>query len=106
MAMDSGSPPCSPQTPILSDGRVLRPRSTARRTSVLELAKLVWRSVNGLELPFRVVSDPPFEYDVQYRVPDVTKAKDRLGFVSEVTLEDAVDEVVHWCRREIEAGRL
>jgi nucleoside-diphosphate-sugar epimerase len=39
-------------------------------------------------------------------VPDVTKAKDRLGFVSEVTLEDAVDEVVGWCRQEIKAGRL
>jgi UDP-glucose 4-epimerase len=80
--------------------------STARQTSVLELAELVWRSVNGPDLPFRVVSDPPFEYDVQYRVPDVTKAKDRLGFVSEVTLEETVDEVVAWCRGEIEAGRL
>jgi len=80
--------------------------STARRTSVLELAELVWRSVNGPDLPFRVVSDPPFEYDVQYRVPDVAKAKDRLGFVTEVTLEEAVDEVVAWCRGEIEAGRL
>jgi UDP-glucose 4-epimerase len=80
--------------------------STARQTSVRELAELVWRSVNGPGLPFRVVSDPPFEYDVQHRVPDVTKAKDRLGFVAEVSLEEAVDEVVAWCRSEIEAGRL
>ncbi len=46
----------------------------------MELAELVWRSANGAKLPFKVVSDPPFEYDVQHRVPDVTKAKDRLGF--------------------------
>ncbi len=80
--------------------------STTRQTTVLELAELVWRSVNGDRLPFRVVNDPPFEYDVHYRVPDVTKAKERLGFVSEVTLEESVDEVVSWCRQEIEAGRL
>ncbi len=80
--------------------------STTRQTTVLELAELVWRSANGPDLPFRVISDRPFEYDVQYRVPDVAKAKDRLGFVSEVTLEETVDEVVTWCRQEIEAGRL
>jgi nucleoside-diphosphate-sugar epimerase len=80
--------------------------STSRQTTVLELAELVWRRANGPNLPFKFVSDPPFEYDVQYRVPDVTKAKNLLGFVSEVTLEEAVDEVVAWCGREIEAGRL
>ena len=32
-AIDSGSPPCSPHTPILSEGRVARPRVTPRRTS-------------------------------------------------------------------------
>jgi UDP-glucose 4-epimerase len=80
--------------------------STSRQTTVLELAELVWRSANGPDLPFKFVCDPPFEYDVQYRVPDVTKAKDLLGFVGEVTLEEAVDEVVAWCRQEIEAGRL
>jgi UDP-glucose 4-epimerase len=80
--------------------------STARQTSVLELAELVWRSVNGAGRPFQVVSDPPFEYDVQYRVPDVAKAKDRLGFVAQVSLEEAIDEVVAWCRGEIKAGRL
>lgn len=80
--------------------------STSQQTTVLELAELVWRRANGTNRPFKHVSDPPFEYDVQYRVPDVTKAKDLLGFVSEVTLQEAVDEVIAWCRQEIEAGRL
>lgn len=80
--------------------------STARRTSVLELAELVWRSVNGPARPFSVASDPPFEYDVATRVPDVSKARNRLGFAAEVPLEEAVDEVVAWCRQEIGAGRL
>jgi nucleoside-diphosphate-sugar epimerase len=80
--------------------------STNQQTTVLELAELVWRRVNGPNLPFKFVSDPPFEYDVQYRVPDVTKAKNLLGFATEVTLQEAVDEVVAWCGREIKAGRL
>jgi nucleoside-diphosphate-sugar epimerase len=80
--------------------------STTRQTTVLELAELVWRSANGPDVPFRFVNDPPFEYDVQHRVPDVTKARERLGFASEVTLEEAVNEVVEWCRQEIAAGRL
>lgn len=80
--------------------------STPRQTTVLELAELVWRKVHGPDLPFKVESDPPFEYDVRYRVPDVTKAKRLLGFSAEVDLEETVDEVVAWCRQEIEAGRL
>src|SRR5208337_2320052 len=39
--------------------------STATRTTVLELAELIWRKVHGDSKPFRYVSDPPFEYDVQ-----------------------------------------
>jgi nucleoside-diphosphate-sugar epimerase len=80
--------------------------STSRQTAVLELAELVWRSANGPKSKLNVVSDPPFEFDVQYRVPDVSKARNLLGFTTEVTLEEAVDEVVGWCRKEIETGRL
>ncbi len=80
--------------------------STTRQTTVRELAELVWRSVHGREVPFAVTCDPPFEYDVAYRVPDVTKAKSRLGFECRMTLEETVGEVVAWCRKEIDAGRL
>ena len=54
--------------------------STTRQTTVLELAELVWRTSTALTCRFSVVSDPPFEYDVQCRVPDVTKA--RSGWAS------------------------
>ena len=80
--------------------------STARQTTVLELAELVWRAVHGAARPFRHAVDAPFEYDVQQRVPDVSKAKRELGFEAAVTLEESVGEVVSWCRAEIEGGRL
>jgi UDP-glucose 4-epimerase len=73
--------------------------STARGTSVMELAGLIWRKIRGDE-PLRVVHDPPFEYDVQRRVPDVRKAKTLLGFEASTTLEDMLDEVIPWIREE------
>ncbi len=51
--------------------------STAESTTVLELAEMIWRKINGPSVPFRVVSDPAFEHDVQRRVPATDKAKRR-----------------------------
>lgn len=79
--------------------------STAKETTVLQLAEVVWREIHK-DKPFRFVVDPPFEYDVQKRIPDVSKAQRELGFTAEVSLEQAVQEVVAWCRTEIAAGRL
>jgi nucleoside-diphosphate-sugar epimerase len=80
--------------------------STARSTTILELAQLIWRMVHGPERPFAVVSDPPFEHDVQMRVPDVRKARRLLGFEATTPLETMLDEVVPWVRDELGAGRL
>ncbi len=56
--------------------------------------------------PFRYVSDPPFDHDVQLRVPDVRKAREVLGFEATTTLSDMLDEVIPWIRAELEAGRV
>jgi nucleoside-diphosphate-sugar epimerase len=80
--------------------------STARSTTVLELAESIWRKVHGPEREFRTVSDPPFEHDVQMRVPDVRKARELLGFEATTTLDEMLDEVIPWIRGEVEAGRL
>ena len=80
--------------------------STATSTTVLELADLIWWFVHGAERPFRWLSDPPFEHDVQMRVPDVRKARDVLGFEATTPLSAMLDEVVPWIRAELEAGRL
>ena len=80
--------------------------STASGTTVLELAELIWRKVHGPDRPFGHVSDPPFEHDVQMRVPDVSKARDVLGFEATTTLDEMLDEVIPWVRSEVDAGRL
>jgi UDP-glucose 4-epimerase len=80
--------------------------STASSTSVLELAECIWAKVNGPGRPFRYVSDPAFEHDVQLRVPDTRKAREVLGFEATTTLDAMLDEVIPWIRDEVEAGRL
>jgi len=80
--------------------------STARSTTVLELAECIWSKIHGPDRPFRYVSDPPFEHDVQLRVPDTRKATAILGFEATTSLEAMLDEVIPWIRGEVEAGRL
>ncbi len=80
--------------------------STAHSSTVLQLAELVWRKVRGAGFPFRYVSDPPFEYDVQRRVPATEKAKRILGFEATTSLDEMLDVVIPWIRDAISAGRI
>jgi UDP-glucose 4-epimerase len=80
--------------------------STAESTSVLELAEVIWRKIKGPDAPLRVVSDDPYEYDVQKRVPDVTKAAEVLGFEATTSLSTMLDEVIPWVTQAVADGRL
>jgi UDP-glucose 4-epimerase len=80
--------------------------STARSTTVLELAETIWRTINGPDRPFRHVSDPAFAYDVQRRVPDTRKAREVLGFEATTSLETMLDEVIPWVQAELSAGAI
>ncbi|HEY6569355.1 MAG TPA: NAD-dependent epimerase/dehydratase family protein [Candidatus Limnocylindrales bacterium] len=80
--------------------------STAASTTVLELAEAIWDEVHDGAKAFNYVSDPPFEHDVQLRVPDVRKARAVLGFEATTSLGTMLGEVVPWIRDELEAGRL
>jgi UDP-glucose 4-epimerase len=80
--------------------------STAVSTTVLELAELIWRKIKGPEVPFRYVSDPPFEHDVLRRVPDVSKARELLGFEATRGLDAMLDEVIPWVGQAMADGRI
>lgn len=77
--------------------------SSAVSTTVLELAQLIWQKING-DKPFRYISDPPYKYDVQKRIPSVEKAKNMLGFEAKFSLSDALDEIIPWIKKQIEIG--
>jgi UDP-glucose 4-epimerase len=77
--------------------------STPTSTTVLELAEKIWHRLRP-ETPFRYVSDPPLEHDVQRRVPSVVKAKELLGFEASTNLDEMLDEVVPWIQDAVRAG--
>lgn len=79
--------------------------STAQSTTVLQLAEKIWTRIN-IDKPFRYVSDPPFEHDVQKRVPATEKAGRMLGFTATTSLDGMLDEVVPWIENAIAQGAI
>lgn len=77
--------------------------STPVSTTVLELARAIWDKLNP-DLEFNFVSDRPFKYDVQKRVPSVEKAERLLNFKAETPLCDILDEVIPWIKEQIRLG--
>jgi UDP-glucose 4-epimerase len=80
--------------------------STPARTTVLELAELIWTKVHGQGTPFRYVSDAPYEYDVQERSPSTEKAATLLGFQAATPLGEILDEVIPWIREQIAVSQI
>ncbi|CAA9253448.1 MAG: UDP-glucose 4-epimerase [uncultured Acidimicrobiales bacterium] len=80
--------------------------STAASTTVLELAELIWRKIRGTDVPFRYVSEDPFEHDVQRRVPATDKAKRVLGFEATTPLDEILDEVIPWIEAAVADGTI
>jgi len=67
--------------------------------TVLELAERIWRKINP-DKNFSYVCDTPYEFDVQKRIPDTTKAKELLGFEAKVSVDESIDEVIEWTKKQ------
>ncbi|MCX7683201.1 MAG: GDP-mannose 4,6-dehydratase [Anaerolineae bacterium] len=70
-----------------------------RETSILELARLV-RELTGssseiVHVPYEQAYGPAFE-ETRRRVPDVTRAREVLGFEARTTLEEGLRRTVEW----------
>lgn len=79
--------------------------STARSTTVVELAELIWKKLKP-GVPFRYDSDKPFLYDVQKRVPNCEKATKVLGFEATTDLDQILDEVIPWVAEQVKLGNI
>jgi len=77
--------------------------STSVSTNVLELAEAIWKKIRP-DKPFNYLSDEPFKYDVQKRVPSVEKAKNILGFSADTSLDSILDEVIPWIIEQVKIG--
>jgi len=80
--------------------------STAARTTVLELAEMIWTKILGDGTRFRYVSDPAYEYDVQERSPKTEKAATLLGFRATTPLSEILDEVIPWIREQVAVSQI
>jgi UDP-glucose 4-epimerase len=79
--------------------------STGESTTVLHLAETIWNKIRP-GVPFRYISDPPYAYDVQKRVPSVEKAERLLGFRATTPLSELLDIVIPWVRQQVEYGNI
>jgi len=79
--------------------------STPVSTTVIDLAETIWNKIQP-DKKFMYVSDAPYKYDVQKRVPSVEKARNLLGFEASVTLEHALDEIIPWIEKQIELNNI
>jgi UDP-glucose 4-epimerase len=80
--------------------------STIESTTVLELARAIWSFIKGPDAPFHWVSDPPFEHDVNRRVPATDKAGRILGFQATTSLETILGEVIPWIEKAVADGTI
>lgn len=74
-------------------------------TDVITLAEKIWNKLKPNE-KFRYVSDDPFTYDVQRRIPNVEEAREILGFEAKTDLDDILDEVVPWVCKMVDENQI
>lgn len=79
--------------------------STDVSTNVLELAEIIWNKIQP-EKEFQYTSDKAFEYDVQKRIPDTSKAKELLNFSATTELDTILDEVIPWIKVQLEQNTI
>lgn len=80
--------------------------STAEGHTVAELAEAIWHKIKGPDAPLRLIHDEGFEHDVKKRVPDVSKAKEVLGFEATTPLDAMLDEVIPWIEKAVGDGTI
>jgi UDP-glucose 4-epimerase len=68
--------------------------SSPEEIRMIDLARKLWELIRGASSPFRVTHVPAFKHDVQRRVPDVTKAREILGFEARARLEGELPAIV------------
>jgi UDP-glucose 4-epimerase len=75
--------------------------STKESTTVNSLVSTIWEKLNpgkNLEISY----DESFAYDVQKRIPDVSKSLNLLGFEATTSLDKMLDEVIPWITNAID----
>jgi UDP-glucose 4-epimerase len=84
---------------------------TTHEVSIRALAesiRTITRSVSPIELTPYEMSYPRGFEDTRRRVPDISRARDILGFQAQVPLDEGMERTIAWCREHyrVTEGRL
>lgn len=66
-------------------------------TSINKLAEMLWE-ICGRKEPLKLEHLPPFKFDVKRRIPDVKKAREKLGWYAKTDLHEGLEKTVQWLR--------
>lgn len=69
-----------------------------KETSVNDLLEIIWKKLD-MDKDLKVDREDPFEHDVQKRVPDVSKAKEKLGWEPKTELEEGIEKTIQWIKK-------
>ncbi len=67
---------------------------TGVESSVTQLAEMIWK-ICGRKEPLKFKHLEPYRYDVQKRIPDVSKIT-KLGWQAKITLEEGLKKTIEW----------
>jgi nucleoside-diphosphate-sugar epimerase len=79
--------------------------SASRELTVAEIARIIWEACGRDPGQFALEHLPTFTVDVQRRWPSVEKARELLGWESQITVEDGIAATVRWLRGRGRVGR-
>ena len=65
----------------------------------------IWKILNP-DKKFKYISEKPYKYDVQRRIPSVNKAKKILNFSADTSLESILEEVIPWVKQMVKEKKI
>lgn len=66
--------------------------------TVAEIARIIWEECGEDPAEFALEHLPTFQVDVVRRWPDVSKAKDLLGWEARIGVREGIRQTVDWLR--------
>ena len=75
--------------------------SASEELTVAEIARVVWNACGRDPEAFSLAHLPSFEVDVVRRWPDVSKARELLGWEARIGVEQGVAQTVDWLRAHV-----
>ena len=78
--------------------------SASEELTVAQIARIVWEVCGRDPAAFELAHLPSFAVDVQRRWPSVEKARQMLGWESQIGVRDGIAQTAQWLRERLAAG--